>query len=128
MKDNNLETTLRRWFTEMVNRYKWMSIRFEYSETRGVYLVSYSPADRIQGCEEFIEESIDFEDKMNALYGDDAPLFCDEEKYFKLSDNAETVRYINTSVFRVDITTKKRTFNFSGNVPDTIKTNYSLAA
>lgn len=34
-----------------------------------------------------------FEDKMNALYGDNAPLFCDEEKYFKMSVNAEVFEY-----------------------------------
>ena len=42
--------------------------------------------------DEFCEESMCFEDEMNKLYGDDAPLFCDDEKYFKLSDKAKTVR------------------------------------
>ena len=32
-----------------------------------------------------------FEDELNDRYGDDAPLFTDEEELFKLSDNAEII-------------------------------------
>ena len=30
---------------------------------------------------------------MNDVYGDDAPLFCEDERLFKLSPEAEVVRH-----------------------------------
>jgi hypothetical protein len=101
MRDSNLEATLRNWFKNMVNRYRWLSIKFEYNEKRGVYLVSYAPISEISANDDFISESMAFEDKMNALYGDNAPLFCDEEKYFKMSVNAEVFEYINFQLFKI---------------------------
>lgn len=103
MRNPDLETKLRDWFEEMVNRYKWLSIKFEYSEERGVYLVSYSPIQKIEENDSFIKDSIEFEDKINMLYGDKAPLFCDEEKYFKLSSEAEVIKYRDCKFFNVDV-------------------------
>ena len=67
---------------------------------------------------------------MNALYGDNAPLFCDEEKYFKMSVNAEVFEYFNFQLFKISFPTKKHTWSFSSNVMEDIsnQTNYSLAA
>ena len=86
MINKEIETKLKNWFEDMVNRYTWLNIKFEYSETREIYLVSYSPIQKIEESDSFIKESMDFEDKMNFLYGDDSPLFCDEEKYFNNSN------------------------------------------
>ena len=36
---------------------------------------------------------MEFEDRMNDIYSDDAPLFCDEERLFRLSPAAEVIRY-----------------------------------
>ena len=93
MKDLRLEKILRRWAQDMVNRYTWLTIRFEYSEKRRVFLVSYSPRQMISGNEPFIRDSMEFEDRMNDIYSDDAPLFCDEERLFRLSPAAEVIRY-----------------------------------
>lgn len=132
MRDNNLESTLRNWFKDMVNRYRWLNIKFEYSEKQGVYLVSYAPISEISSNDDFISESMDFEDKMNAFYGDNAPLFCDEEKYFKLSEDAEVIEYVNINfqVFKLSFPTTNYIWSFSSNVMEDMcnKTNYSLAA
>jgi len=93
MKDLELEMTLRRWAQGMVSRYTWLTIRFEYSEKRSVYLVSYSPAQKIDENEPFMLESMAFEDQMNERYGDYAPLFCDDDELFRLSPAAEVIRY-----------------------------------
>ena len=93
MKDLRLETTLRRWAQDMVNRYTWLTIRFEYNEEDGIFLVSYSPKEMISGNKPFIRDSMAFENRMNAIYSDDAPLFCDEERLFRLSPAAEVIRY-----------------------------------
>ena len=130
MRDSNLEATLHNWFNDMVNRFKWLSIKFEYNEKKGVYLVSYAPISEISANDDFISESMAFEDKMNTFYGDNAPLFCDEEKYFKLSENAQVYKYIHFQIFKISLPTKKYTWSYSSNVMEDMRNqpNYSLAA
>ena len=92
MKDLEVERILRQYAEDLVSRYTWLTIRFEYSERRGVYLVSYSPSEKIDESESFARETMEFENRMNDLYDDHAPLFCDEEELFKLSSEAEVIR------------------------------------
>lgn len=134
MINNEIETKLRNWFEQMVDRYKWLNIKFEYNKTRGIYLVSYSPIQKIEESDSFIKETMDFEDKMNFLYGDDSPLFCDEEKYFKLSSNAEIIKS-RFKFFDINIAKEKltQTSNFSSplyKIQDYnyYSNNYALAA
>jgi len=94
MKKNlKLENLLREFLNIMVKRYTWLTIKFEYNENKQQYLVSYSPKDRIQSDNEFMTDSMMLEDMFNDYFGDYAPLFCDEEEYFKLSPNAEVIKY-----------------------------------
>lgn len=135
MRNHNLETTLRNWFEEMVNRYKWLNIKFEYSEKREIYLVSYSPVQKIEEDESFMRDSMDFEDKISILYGDEAPLFCDEEKYFRLSSDAETIKCKSFESFNINIA-RARITQPSNFAPKSYKilecssfsNNYALAA
>ena len=93
MKDLELEMILRQWAQGMVSRYTWLTIRFEYNEMRRVFLVSYSPRQMIKESEPFMLESMAFEDQMNELYDYEAPLFCYDERLFRLSPAAEVIRY-----------------------------------
>lgn len=93
MRDLEVEKTLRQWAQDMVSRYRWLTIRLEYDERREALLVSYSPEWKIEEDEDFVIESSAFEDRMNDLYDEfSAPLFCYEEKLFKLSPNAAVIR------------------------------------
>lgn len=102
MRDLELKTELRDWFEERVNRYKWLTVKLDYSERLGVYLVSYAPVEEIEKNEYFIEETIAFEDELSLRYGDGAPLFCNEEEYFTLSSDAEKIKYRNYDFFAMD--------------------------
>ena len=86
--NKEIEFILVRWCKEMVNKYNWLTIKYEFSSSYGVYLVSFSPISEITESAEFNVEVMRFEDEMNAQYGNNAPLFCDEERNFKLTDNA----------------------------------------
>lgn len=103
MKQEEIKKKLSTWFDKMMTKYEWLSIKFEYSCKFKSYLVSFSPSSKIEESDEFCEESMNFEDEMNKLYGDDAPLFCDDEKYFKLSKNAEIVKrnFLNRNIERL---------------------------
>ena len=56
MKDLEVERILRQYAEDLVSRYTWLTIRFEYSEKRSVYLVSYSPKCLISGNDTLINE------------------------------------------------------------------------
>ncbi|ERJ81855.1 hypothetical protein HMPREF1990_01182 [Porphyromonas gingivalis W4087] len=107
MINPDLEVRLHNWFTGIVSRYQWLSVKFEYSERFGVYLVSYFYESKFdQNIEEydcFFEESMKFEDQINMDYGDEAPLFCDEEKYFKLSHNAKLIKHKSCNFCRIEL-------------------------
>lgn len=88
MKKTELENILNAWFEDMLSKYDWLSFKYEFDEKRNVFLVSYFPADKINTNDEFCRDAMAFEDKVNYLYGDDAPLFEDEETLFPLSEKA----------------------------------------
>lgn len=93
LKNSKLENLLREFSNIMVKRYNWLTIKFEYNEKKQCYLVSYSPKDKIQSDDEFITDSMMLEQMFVDFFGDYAPLFCDEEELFKLSPNAEVIKY-----------------------------------
>lgn len=87
MKDQ-IDNILTKWFDEMLKKYTDVSFKYEYNERRHVYLISYT----INGdeCQEssFFNDIMAFEDKIDLLFENDAPLFCENESLFELSDNA----------------------------------------
>lgn len=88
MKKNLIENSLIQWFDEMLKKYADVSFKYEYNEKRHVYLVSYTvTGDEYQEVS-FFQDIMIFEDKMDLLFENDAPLFCEDESLFKLSDNA----------------------------------------
>lgn len=91
MIKDNIEKQLRTWFSQMTKKYTWLRIKFEFNENRGVFMVSFSPKNHIKDSDEFNIDAMQFADKMNVIYGNEAPLFTDEEFLFALSSNAEVV-------------------------------------
>ena len=91
MNKEIIETKLRTWFSQMTKKYSWLRIKFEFSEVRGVFMVSFSPVSLIEFSEQFNRDAMKFADEMNAEYGNEAPLFTDEEALFRLSNEAEVL-------------------------------------
>ena len=91
MMKEDIEKRLRAGFSQMTEKYAWLRIKFEFNESRGVYMVSFSPLNHIESSDDFNIDVMTFADKMNALYGNDAPLFTDEESLFVLSSDAEVI-------------------------------------
>lgn len=89
MKKEEIGQDLKTWFSQMLEKYTWLSIKYEFSTKRNCFMVSFSPASIISQDDDFCIEALAFEDEMNVKYGDDAPLFCDDESLFKLSTNAQ---------------------------------------
>lgn len=91
MNKEIIEKKLRNWFSLMTKKYSWLRVKFEFNQRRGVFMVSFSPVSRIEQSDEFNLDAINFADEMNETYGNEAPLFTDEETLFKLSVYAEVV-------------------------------------
>ena len=88
MTNNRVEEILVEGLKQLIKKYDWLEVRYEYSEERGVFLVSYGPKSETSGSEDFALDAIAFEDRVNDLFGDDAPLFCNGEELFELSPSA----------------------------------------
>ncbi len=97
--DYQQERQLQNWFRRMVDMFPGLSFRYEYSDRRGVYLVSATVNTEDARYEEYCVKSMQFEDQMNAQYMDNAPLFTDNEELFRLSSDALVVdeKYISKS-------------------------------
>jgi hypothetical protein len=91
MNKEIIEKKLHAWFSQMTEKYVWLRIKFEFNEVRGVFMVSFSPIYQIEQSDEFNLDAMNFADEMNDEYGNEAPLFTDEEALFRLSDEAEVI-------------------------------------
>ncbi|MDO5525244.1 MAG: hypothetical protein Q4F85_04090 [Prevotella sp.] len=91
MNKESIEKQLRTWFSQITKKYTWLTIKFEFNESRGVFMVSFSPLNQIELSDEFNLDAMQFADDMNARYGNEAPLFTDDESLFSLSSNAEII-------------------------------------
>ena len=89
MKKLEILEKLRNWCNNITLKYEWLTVKFEYNDRRGTYLVSFYPCSKIEESDQFNIDAMAFEDEMNDIYGDMAPLFCDEESCFRLSGDAE---------------------------------------
>ena len=85
-----LENQILDWALNMVAEFTWLRIKFEYSETYRTFMVGYFFATN-EPDDEFYSKALAFEDLMTEEYGDDAPLFSDNEEFFALSENAKVV-------------------------------------
>ena len=68
MKNERIEQELRGWFTQMLEKHTWLSIKFEYNSRRGCFMVSFSPESIINQDEEFCKEALAFEEKLDEEY------------------------------------------------------------
>lgn len=88
-----MKQLIKQWAKEMVSRFTWLTVKYEFSEKLGTYLISFSPSNKIDKSDGFNIEALAFADKMNDEFGDDAPLFTDDENLFSLSYEAEEISY-----------------------------------
>lgn len=119
MKQQQIKNELIAWFKIITSRFQWISVKYEYSDKLKSFLVSFSPSDKINESDEFCIEAMRFENEMNEKYGDNAPLFCDDEKYFTLSEHAEVIQGDNNTF----TSTIKRNYNM---MCDDIKVTFNI--
>lgn len=126
--NTDIKNKLVTWFKEIVSEFPWLTIRYEFSEKLGVFLVGYYPSDKISQCDEFCLKAMGFEDRMREELGEDAPLFGNEEDCFVLSECA--VCYPETSHYQSFANVEFPQISFVGLSAECFEQNeyYSLAA
>ena len=90
-KKQVMEETIKEWAINMVRTYTWLTIKFEYSKKFGVILIDFVYPQQYGNDENFNRDALAFNDRMCEIYGDNAPLFTNNEKLFKLSDKAQVI-------------------------------------
>lgn len=97
---NKILTTLESGLQELANKYPWLSIKYEYSQTRGVYLVTYIFNEGADSSD-FVQDTMVFENEISLLFGTNAPLFCDNQELFNLSENAIIVSPVTANTIEL---------------------------
>lgn len=111
MKREEIERRLTDWFSLMTAKYIWLSFKYEFSKKLGVFIVGFYPSEKVDNNDDFCAEAIAFEDYMASKYGEDSPLFGNEDDCFLFSDAARIYSQ-NTFVKRFDyISSPCFTFN-----------------
>ena len=83
-KKEEIKKQLTEWFNIMLAKYTWLKIKYEYNEAKECYLVSFYSSSDIEDSD-FDKDVLEFEEIMDNKYEDYSPLFCDNERLFKLS-------------------------------------------
>lgn len=82
-----MEQDLKTWFCVMCSQHPGLSFRFEYVVVRGIWLVSYRSIRKIGShCHRNL---LLMEDWFAQKYGSQSPLFCEDERLFRLSSRAK---------------------------------------
>lgn len=89
-KKEEIKKQLTEWFNTMLAKYTWLKVKYEYNEAKECYLVSFYISSGIENLD-FDKDVLEFEETMDNKYGDYSPLFCDNERLFELSPNAEVL-------------------------------------
>lgn len=97
MRIEEIKDKLISWSRCITSEYPGLQVRYEYNESRGVYLVSLTTGE-VDDMERLSVDVMAFEDEMEDAYGYDAPLFCDNEELFSLSSKAETIMGIEETL------------------------------
>lgn len=101
-KKEEIRKSLLEWFNIMVNKYTWLQIKYEYNESKACYLVSFCIGSGIEDFE-FEQDVLSFEENLDNKFGDNSPLFCDNESLFSLSVNAEMISRQCSNIFTNEI-------------------------
>lgn len=87
MKKEKVERDLQIWFKYITDRYRGLEIKFGWSQSRGIFLVSFLTTNLDSlFYTKFSVEALNFADQMNEVYGKDAPLFTDNEELFSVPE------------------------------------------
>jgi hypothetical protein len=98
-----MEQKIVEWAEKMVKEFSWLTIKVERSEEFATCLVDLVYPVEHADDDVFNRETLEFEEMMTRLYGDNVPLFTDNGELFSVSDNAQVVTCGETTFTEVEV-------------------------
>lgn len=80
--------TIIKWLNEMVDKFGWISFKYEYSDDMKAHLVCVYPQKKIDLCGDYCTEEVNFGFSMDKLFPKETLLFSTEEQLFSCSESA----------------------------------------
>ena len=88
------------WLKEMTNKYNWIVFKYEYSEEMKAHLICTYPQSKIDQCDDYSMEEVNFNFHMDKEYPNEVVLFSTEDALFSCSENAKIFEN-NTSLAEI---------------------------
>lgn len=94
MNQNIVKTELIRSLTKFVSAHPCVSFQYGYDKVRKCFLVSYLILHKSEetNSDKFWTDLLCLQENLMGSYGENAPLFCEEESLFKLPSDFETIQ------------------------------------
>ena len=80
------------WMEKMVDKYPFVYFKYEYLTERDKHIICVYPRKKIEKCEAYCKDEIDFYDEIDQLFPNESILFGDEDEFFTCSANALVIR------------------------------------
>ncbi len=90
LKDKIREEILNQ-LRRLVELHPDMTVSFEYNDSRQVFLISYDFENERSDDDSIWDEIFDLQCSFDSKFGVDAPLFCQGNRLYELSSNAEVI-------------------------------------
>lgn len=68
-----------------------LAFRYEFNDIRDLYLISYILPNNLNDTDLLWKDIADLESIFEERFGDNAPLFCEKDRLFKLSERANMI-------------------------------------
>ncbi|MFV0585854.1 hypothetical protein [Bacteroides reticulotermitis] len=103
----NMKEYIVTWLNEMVDKFNWITFRYEYSSILSAHCIEVLPSDSIERDLEYATEEYNFSCKFEDLFGESV-IFSDGTESYKCSDNAlvfksKRIGWVNNNNFKIDL-------------------------
>jgi|GEM_PF-1570657 len=96
----NITERITGWLKEMTNKYNWILFKYEYSGEKKAHLICVYPQDRIDQCDDYCLEEVNFSFQIDKEYPNETVLFSTEDALFLCSEKAQIFEN-NTSLAEI---------------------------
>ncbi|MBD5233763.1 MAG: hypothetical protein HDS65_06225 [Bacteroidales bacterium] len=133
MANNKIKEDLLKLFDTLLLSYPDIEIKYEFSDDFKCYIASVDVSRLDEPTlESFSAMYLHESRQLQEIYGDDSPLFCMNEEWFKLSPEAISVSFYNDKITHVWTDMSENIFNVkiaaSTQIPQVIEDKIPLAA
>lgn len=95
-----IKSELHQELTDFVSTHPGMSFKFGYDKARECYVVSYTVVG-LSDSDKSWNDLLNLEERLLDLYGNNVPLFCEDESLFRIPAEAEFIPCVPSNNKRI---------------------------